>query len=267
MTNLLVGMLTALVIALAAYRTHSLTRTGAIAAFAVGSITFGVGALGFAAVLLAFFLSSIVLSRIGRARKKQLVDIGKSGARDAWQVLANGGVATLAALGTLSGSRLAVLAFAGAYAAATADTWGTEIGTLVRGLPRSIFTLRPIATGLSGGITLAGTLAEIAGACTIAIIATAVLFGRADRTGVVAGIAIAIGGTAGAFIDSALGASLQELRRCDRCERTCETNPHACGSATQRVRGVAGFSNDVVNALATLSGALIAPTVFLAIGV
>jgi uncharacterized protein (TIGR00297 family) len=260
-------MLAALAIALVAYRTQSLTRAGAIAAFVVGSITFGVGALGFAAVLLAFFVSSVLLSRVGRARKRHLVDIGKSGARDAWQVLANGGVATVAALGALSGSRIAVLAFAGAYAVATADTWGTEIGTLLRGRPRSIFTLRHITTGLSGGVTLAGTLAEIAGALAIGIITATCVFGRGGRTGIVATVAVAAGGIAGAFIDSMLGASAQELRRCAGCERNCETNPHVCGMPTERVRGIPGFSNDLVNALATLSGALIAPAVFLTIGV
>ncbi len=93
-------------------------------------------------VLLAFFIPSVALSRIGRARKKQLIDIGKGGARDAWQVLANGGVATLALAFALAGGATDLLfaAFAGAYAAATADTWGTEIGTLARGMPRSILT-------------------------------------------------------------------------------------------------------------------------------
>ena len=55
-----------------------------------------------------------------------------------------------------------------------------------------------------------------------------------------------------------VGATLQELRRCPTCDRTCETNPHACGAPTTLVRGIRGFSNDVVNFGATLSGALIA---------
>ena len=52
--------------------------------------------------------------------------------------------------------------------------------------------------------------------------------------------------------------TLQELRRCDACKRTCETDPHACGAATRLVRGVPGFSNDLVNLLATAAGATVA---------
>jgi uncharacterized membrane protein len=69
---------------------------------------------------------------------------------------------------------------------------------------------------------------------------------------------VAIAGLAGATFDSLLGATVQELRRCDVCKRTCETDPHACGRPTRLVRGIAGASNDVVNLAATLAGALVA---------
>lgn len=201
-------------------------------------------------MLFAFFIPSVALSRVGRARKRELVDIGKHGARDVWQVLANGGVAALCALLSWRLGGVWPAAFAGAFAAASADTWGTEIGTLVRGAPRSILTLEPLATGLSGGVTVAGTLAEIAGASFVALIAALV--------GVAAFAPVAIGGIAGALVDSVLGASLQSLRRCPACERDCETDPHTCGTATVSRRGLDGFGNDAVNLAATLTGALVA---------
>jgi len=138
-------------------------------------------------------------------------------------------------------------AFAGAFAAATADTWGTEIGTLVRGAPRSILTMRPVAPGLSGGITLAGTLAELAGA--LALGATALLV-RPD-----AFVPVACAGIVGALADSLLGASLQSLRWCPNCKRSTEREPHACGANTRPIRGLAWFGNDAVNFSATLVGA------------
>jgi len=78
---------------LAADRAHALTRGGALAAFVVGSVTYASGGIPFTAILLAFFVPSVAVSRIGRTRKRALVDIGKGGPRDALQVLANGGVA------------------------------------------------------------------------------------------------------------------------------------------------------------------------------
>ncbi len=203
-----------------------------------------------ALVLFAFFIPSVALSRLGRARKRALVDVGKHGARDAWQVLANGGVAALCALVAMRFGAPWLAAFAGAFAAASADTWGTEIGTLVRQAPRSILTFKPLATGMSGGVTVAGTLAEIAGATFVALVALLV--------GVAAFVPVAVGGIAGALVDSILGASLQSLRHCPACGRDCETDPHECGSATVARRGLDWFGNDAVNLAATLTGALVA---------
>ena len=52
------------------------------------------------ATLMAFFATSTLLGRVGAARKAVIKrEFEKGDARDAWQVLANGGVATAAALG------------------------------------------------------------------------------------------------------------------------------------------------------------------------
>jgi uncharacterized protein (TIGR00297 family) len=273
--DVLIGAVFAGVIGLVAWRARALTRSGAIAAFVVGTLTYAAGTIGFTLVLLAFFLSSVVLSRFGRARKRALVDVGKHGARDAMQVLANGGVATACTAGfAFTHDVRWAVAFAGAYAAATADTWATEIGTLARQTPRSNVNFRPVATGMSGGITPAGTAAEIGGALLIGLVAPAGIllaymagdFGIGFSTGapVVFGVGIRelaivpIAGIAGATVDSLLGATLQELRWCDACDRACETDPHACGKPTRLVRGVRGFSNDLVNLAATAAGAAVA---------
>jgi uncharacterized protein (TIGR00297 family) len=246
-------------IALAARRAHALTRGGALAAFAVGALTYASGTVGFTLVLLAFFVPSVLLSRVGKARKRALLDVGKAGARDAAQVLANGGIATACAVAfAFTHDPRWAWAFAGAYAAATADTWATEIGTLAKHQPRSIFTLRPVATGISGGITLPGTLAEIAGALWIGVVALPCLALAGVPGAARAVLAATLGGIVGATLDSMLGAGAQELRRCDACGRTCETDPHSCGTPTRLVRGLPWVSNDLVNLAATIGGAALA---------
>ena len=227
---------------------------GAFAAILVGTLTYGSGGWPNAAVLLAFFLSSVALSRIGRTRKKQLVDVGKTGARDGTQVLANGFVAAMCALLALTSNPLWQLGFAGAFAAATADTWATEIGTLARGIPRSILTGKPVPTGISGGITYAGTAAALLGAAFIATVAYAVHASHLI-------IAVAVGGVSGALFDSLLGATLQSLRYCTGCARLCETERHACGADTTLVRGAPWMGNDAVNFAATITGAATAMAV------
>ena len=272
--DVVIGVVFAGVVALVALRARSLTRSGAIAAFIVGTLTYAAGTIGFTLILLAFFGSSVALSRLGRARKAALVDVGKHGARDALQVLANGGVATICAVGfAFTHDVRWAIAFAGAYGAATADTWATEIGTLARKTPRSIVSFRPVSAGMSGGVTLPGTLAQIAGSLWIGVVAPvgivlAYALGESDfgfsYSGSVAFAAVRVlaivplAGIAGATADSLLGATVQELRRCDVCDRPCETDPHACGNPTRLVRGVPGVSNDVVNLLATAVGAGVA---------
>ncbi len=247
-----IAAIVAATIALIAYRTRSLDAGGALAACAVGTACFGALGVGGAAVLLTFFVSSVLLSHVARPHKRTVLrDVAKKDARDAAQVLANGAVAALAAVAALRLGPRFVFAFAGAFAAANADTWGTEIGSLVRRRPRSILTLRPTATGLSGGVTWAGTVAEIAGALTLAGV-TALAFDR--RTFV----AVAIGGIAGALVDSILGASLQSLCWCPYCSRATEREPHDCGANTRPLRGIAWLGNDGVNMAATMTGAVVA---------
>lgn len=267
------GAAVAALIALAAARVRALTLSGAIAAFAIGALTFAAGTLGSALILLAFFLTSVALTRAGKKRKRELVDIGKGGPRDAWQVLANGGAATACLLVWAYADHSAAtsawfVAFAGAYAAATADTWGTEIGTLAAKPPRSILTGKPLATGLSGGVTSAGTAAEIAGAVLIAILTPAALLLALPGTPVTLHtlsrllLPVFAGGFGGALIDSLLGATLQERRWCPACERECEVTLHGCGTPTERRRGLPWLTNDAVNFAATATGAAIAAGVW-----
>jgi uncharacterized protein (TIGR00297 family) len=250
MTQAVSGIALAGIVAILAYRSRALTASGAIAAFAVGAIVFGSGGWRGAAVLFAFFLPSTLISRIGLARKRELSSEAAIAPRNGWQVLANGGVAAVCALAATRAHWPFALAFAGAFAAASADTWATEIGTLSRTPPVSILTLQPVPAGRSGGVTALGVLASVAGALAVAVVALLV--------GIAPFWSVAAGGVAGALLDSVLGASLQALRWCPICACECETRRHDCGSQTVLRRGAGWLENDGVNFAATLGGAIVA---------
>jgi uncharacterized protein (TIGR00297 family) len=190
---------------------------------------------------------------VGERQKAERVGaiVEKSGERDAEQVLANGGVYAVAALGSLIGASPVWYAIgAGAIAASAADTWATEIGTLARTAPISIISGKRVAPGTSGGISLLGTVASVGGALFIGVI------------GALAGwpvpfTAIVLGGVAGALADSLLGATLQTRRWCDLCEVSTERAVHSCGAPTRHSGGLAGLNNDTVNALCSGVGALV----------
>jgi uncharacterized protein (TIGR00297 family) len=237
-----------------AYWRRALTFDGAVAAAVVGAVVFARGRLPAAAGLLAFFGSSSALSKLGEARKHRLPLAQAKGAqRDAWQVLANGGVATL---GISLGPRLGGGAYLGALAAAGADTWATELGLLSTRPPRLITTLRQVPPGTSGGVTLAGLLASLGGALTVGV-AWWVCGG--SRRGVAAAL---IAGAFGSVADSLLGATLQAAYRCATCGALTEAPTHpGCAGRADLARGQPYVTNDTVNALATLAGAAVG-TVF-----
>ena len=237
-----------------ARRAGSLSDSGAIAAALIGAASVAAG-WAWGALLVVYFAVTVLLSRLGRSTKEARTAsiVAKGGRRDGVQVVANGGLFALLALGTLPlsapSASLAALAAGGALAASTADTWATEIGTLAGGTPRSLLTLQAVPVGTSGGVSVAGTLAMISGAWFIALLAV--------WLGVVAGaLAIAAGGVTGALTDSLLGATVQARRWCEACERATERRVHDCGAPTRAAGGVAWMDNDVVNFLATCAGAV-----------
>jgi uncharacterized protein (TIGR00297 family) len=238
-------------VAILAYASGALTRTGAIAAAMVGGITFGAGGLRSAILLLVFFISSSVLSRFRKSRKRVLVrEVVKGEKRDHIQVIANGGVAVICALGFgITGAEFWFLGLAGALAAVNADTWSTEIGVLAKEKPRLIISGARVPAGSSGGITLQGTLAAMAGSCLIGLIAAVVMQDWKVL------LPITLAGFIGAISDSLLGATVQAHFFCPKCGKLTERHPlHTCGKETRLVRGWPWLNNDGVNFIASVSG-------------
>ena len=217
-----------------------LTRGGLIAACAVGAgTTWGLGWRGLA-LLAAFLLSGSLLTQLAERHSPR---------RSARQVVANGGVATVAAL------LGAWTAAAGAIAAAAADTWATEIGAFSPFAPRLITSGRRVTRGTSGGITALGTMGAVAGAITIAWLAHA-LTPRGTAPGSAALVAGA--GLTGMVVDSLLGATLQGKYQCPACDARFERGDTVCHEPVRLTTGWGWLDNDGVNLAATLCGAAVA---------
>jgi uncharacterized protein (TIGR00297 family) len=280
MLQLLLGFNLAIIIAALAYALGALTLAGAVTASVLGFIVFGLGGLDWAMVLLAFFISSSILSRVAKKRKAQLEEKFSKGARrDAWQVLANGGIAGAMVLvhAFYPASPWPWIGFSASLAAANADTWATELGVLGPSLPRLITTGKPVERGTSGGLSLTGTLAGLAGALLVGLAAAFLFPGSAVIP--VPGTAnlepafvltaartflFALAGIVGSLVDSLLGATVQAIFVCPDCKKETERYPyHSCGAPTLRVRGLPWLTNDWVNFACTLSGVMIAFAAFI----
>lgn len=256
----LLGALAAGIITALARRLGTLSEGGQWAAFGCGTLAAAAG-WDWAALLVAFFVTSAALTRWGREVKRARISavVRADDERKAVQVLANGGVFVILALAAHRYPEPEwTLAAAGALAAATADTWATEVGTFLGGTPRSIATGRSIAPGLSGGVTLAGVAAGLAGAVGLGALSQVLIAPFWQGLA----LSAAIGGFAGSVIDSLLGATVQEMRWCPTCEAWSERRVHTCSGRTVPKRGFRWITNDVVNLAATAAGAAIAVVVW-----
>ena len=256
--QLLLGFFFAAIIALAAFRAHSLSRSGAWGAFLEGTIIFGLGGWKWAVLLLAFFVSSSILTRLFGKKKASLNEkFEKGGTRDIGQVLANGAIASIFA-GLhffFPAASWTWVVFAASLAAVNADTWATELGVLSPSLPRLITSWKPVERGTSGGISLNGTLVAAGGSAFIATLGA--LLGPSGRGFANLGI-ILIAGLLGSLFDSYLGATVQAIYRCPQCDKETEKHPlHTCGTLTVQIRGWSWLNNDMVNLGCALMGAII----------
>lgn len=220
-----------------------LTGNGTIAAILTGIILYSCGGLPHLIPLLFFFLSGSFLSRILPSKFRSDSKSGK--ARDAAQVLANGGVYTTIALihYFYPHPNLPVL-MAIALATATSDTWASDIGLGIPSTTINIRNLRPISPGVSGGISLTGSLGGIAGALSIALLHRYCIGDNETQHF----IFITAAGVTGMLTDSLLG-SLMQAKYYDRQNKHWSDIPD---QQHQYKQGFIFISNDHVNLLSQI---------------
>jgi uncharacterized membrane protein len=135
------------------------------------------------------------------------------------------------------------------------------VGVLDPKAPRLITNGKAVERGTSGAVSLYGSLAALAGALLIAVLAALLTnpLPKLSTAPLTLLLACTLGGVCGSFIDSLLGASVQAIYFCPACQKETERHPrHTCGTTTQLAHGWRWLDNDGVNFAASLAGALIA---------
>ncbi len=249
-------VLTPLIIA-AVVEKRVLTAWGLVLALmldAVVSLTLG----NFGLVMLAAFLfGSVLIDKIKKRRKFADTVTKKGECRDTVQVLANGLIPMLMALlysGT--GNFAFVVGYIAALSEDFADTAASGIGVFSKNVV-DIVRMKKIKPGLSGGVSLIGTLASLIGAALIALVP----FPFGMRDGLIYIITVGSAFT-GVVFDSLLGSLLQVKYKCSVCGELTEREVH-CKKITKKYSGFEFFDNDVVNLLSSLFASVMAIALFL----
>lgn len=186
------------------FRKKILTRYGSLTAYLTGIYFIVIPGYKFVIPLLFFFITSVILTKLNEWKNNK---ISEKETRNLWQVVANSLPAIAASAAYfVSGNEMFLYFYIALIAAVTADTWASEAGPSMTGRCLSLRSLKIVDSGVSGGISVHGTIAAMAGAGSASVLCFFVFFKNVDSFMI---ILAAMAGFFSTFIDSFLGAFLE----------------------------------------------------------
>lgn len=234
----------------------SLTGGGIVAAFLLAVVVaVGSRSVEWLLPLFVFFGSSLLIGKFFPA-DNAASDAKHHQPRDATQVLANGAVYGFYAAFMWPSEDFLYLIYPQTeawlliiMAIATADTWSSEIGQYFKQPTYDLLRWRKVPPGLSGGVSVAGTLAGLAGAAFL----VGCCFWLLPHSPIEFSLKIILYGFLGMLLDSLLG-SLLQAKYLDPATNRLSDTPSENG---ELVRGYSWVTNDLVNFLAILIGVIV----------
>jgi len=256
----LLSITVGLAFGLITYRLRFLDASGAVAGALLATTLVLMGGWPWIGPALTFFLVASLLSKALRRNREERSGYDEKGhVRDAAQVYANGGIGWLFLLAfSVFPHPVMYWGFLGAFAAAAADTFATEIGMLSHQQPRLVLSGRRVPRGTSGAVSVFGTGGSILGAGCVAAAAWPFIDSYVSTgSGIVLIAFVVFAGFCSSFLDSILGATVQAHYR--DADSGAETERAGTDDKKNKlIRGRAWMNNDRVNLAATLFGALLA---------
>ena len=205
----------------------------------------------------------ITVSVVGKLLKNDISSVvKKTKGKDLTEIFVNGAWALLAILLYAATKNyvffiVSLISMSGGFV----DSLASDIGTLSKKSPYDIFKRTCVEKGVSGGMTLLGSLSSLIGAAVFAIAVTLIC----DLPVCLAAIITCIT-YAGCLADTAMGSLIQLKYRCTTCGKVTEREEH-CGNATERIGGVRFINNDTVNLLSGAVVFLLSIIIFVLIGI
>jgi len=243
--GLYAGLGLAAIIFCIVFLSKSITYYGSLLSMVmVFCFTFFGGAAGITFLLLNYFS----IFAIGLLRRKLSPKDGpkEKHSRDFLQILINGGLGTLLVVPAgIYGSTLLLIVSMVSIGGNFIDSVSSDVGTLAKAAPFDPLQRRYVARGLSGGMTLLGTMSALAFSLLIGLY---VILGLGQA--VLVGIAVCCLVFLQSLVDTLMGSALQVKFRCPTCSTVTEQATH-CDVPTEYHRGLRWMTNNCVNALSS----------------
>lgn len=205
-------------------------------------------------VLAAYGIVFAVDMVLGARTEKITGEINrKTGRRDIVQVMANALAAVIAlVLGKIFNSPVGLVIYYSALTECLADSLASDVGVLSKKDPIDICRMKRIKRGLSGGVSILGTVSALLGCVAMSLIS--LIFWGFDLKYFLAILVIPM---IGILIDSLLGSTVQAKYQCTVCGKFTEKAAH-CGAPTRHSGGLRIINNDAVNIISNFLTAAIA---------
>ena len=186
------------------YNKGILTRFGSIGTYLLAIYLFAVLGMTWSIPVIFFFLTSVLFTVLNSKVNKKTSDTNR---RNIWQVCANIFFAAVSsALYLITENQVFIYFYITLIATVTSDTWASELGPVFTKKCFSLADREFMDSGISGGISIPGTIASLAGSLIISVLSFYLFFQRIDAPLIAV---ITLAGFAAAFADSLFSAFLE----------------------------------------------------------
>jgi uncharacterized protein (TIGR00297 family) len=225
-------------------KTKALTRAGLLHATVLGVGLWSFLGLQGWLVCVSYLVLGVVVTKVKMQEKEALgIAEKRGGARGPENVW--GAAATAMVCAALTGvlpswSTVLQVGYVASLATKLSDTFGSEIGKAFGKTTYLVTTLKPVPRGTEGAVSLEGTLAGVGG--SLLMVAAGMLFGQLEQGSWPAALACVVAAFVGTTAESFIGASFQGDDK------------------------VKWLSNELVNLINTVIGALVGMLLYAVLG-
>lgn len=203
-------------------------------------------------LLVCYFLSvvCVVIRKFIKNNKELLVE--KEKGKNAIQILVNGLFASVLMIVQFHIKDIRVLIMSLIVLSANLiDSISSDIGTLSSSKPYDFIRRKYVETGISGGVSLLGTLSALV--CSIVL---GIYIALLNNVNIIYSIFFSLVILSGTIIDSILGSLIQRKNICCVCGKIVEKRTH-CNTYVLHHSGIKFMNNDLINLLSSLFVTLI----------